>query len=129
MTNAVLRSLEALPASRYIGFRCASQILAEAIPNLGNFPDSHVSTVPATNHAAQRTWNGPTLFLQGGRSQYITESNMRTAGTLFTNSYVHLIEGAGHWVHADAPKETARAIADFVATQAGQPNSVLGYRT
>ena len=128
MTNAVLRSSDGTSATSYIGFRCASQILAEAIPKLGEFPNSDVLAVPTTGHSAQRYWDGPTLFIQGGRSGYITEANMKTAGMQFPKSYVHLIERAGHWVHADAPRETARAIADFVVAQAEQLDGGLCYR-
>ena len=43
----------------------------------------------------------PTLFIRGGSSGYILDSDFEKIETLFPNSEIETIENAGHWVHAE----------------------------
>ncbi len=57
---------------------------------------------------------GPTLFLRGGRSHYILESDTPRIRELFPRAEILTIADAGHWVHADAPEEFVRLIQAFL---------------
>lgn len=47
----------------------------------------------------------PTLFVRGGRSDYIERADIPAIREQFPNSRVETIEFAGHWVQAQAPDE------------------------
>lgn len=62
----------------------------------------------------------PTLYIRGGGSPDLKESDF--IKVLENNSKIRgvVIEGAGHWVHAEKPMETLRIIGDFFNIAAGQ---------
>jgi pimeloyl-ACP methyl ester carboxylesterase len=47
------------------------------------------------------SFNGPTLFLKGAKSDYILSSDEENLFTLFPNAKIVSIKDAGHWVHAE----------------------------
>ena len=54
----------------------------------------------------QNTSYGKTaLFVRGRRSDYIQDADINLIHSIFTNSKVETIEGAGHWLHAEKPQE------------------------
>lgn len=57
---------------------------------------------------------GPTLFIKGERSPYVSPADMPAIRKLFPNSKLEEIPGAGHWVHADAPLPFLRVVRDFL---------------
>jgi esterase len=57
---------------------------------------------------------GPTFFLRGGRSHYISESDTPRIHELFPQADIQTIAEAGHWIHADAPEEFVRLILAFL---------------
>lgn len=59
-------------------------------------------------------FTGPALFLYGTASDYVTEAGRAAIGKAFPQAEFRALEGAGHWLHADRPRETAAAIAEFV---------------
>jgi len=50
-------------------------------------------------------FEGPTLFLRGDRSEYIIASDETEIKYHFPNAKVQTIENAGHWLHAENPKQ------------------------
>lgn len=48
-------------------------------------------------------YDGPTLFIAGGRSHYIQPDNYPVMRQLFPHYRLDTIKDAGHWVHAQAP--------------------------
>ena len=58
-------------------------------------------------------YEGPALFIRGGKSNYILDEDKIHIKKLFPYAEFLTIEGAGHWVHADKPQETYNAIAEF----------------
>jgi len=50
-----------------------------------------------------RSFDGPTLFLAGGRSPYVQPHHHACITRLFPAARVETIPDAGHWLHADAP--------------------------
>lgn len=55
-----------------------------------------------------------TLFIKGDLSNYIPTENDERLKDIFPNSSIININGAGHWVHAEKPKEFINAISTFL---------------
>ncbi|MEM1258356.1 MAG: alpha/beta fold hydrolase [Bacteroidota bacterium] len=51
------------------------------------------------------TFNGPTLFLRGSRSEYIHENDTSIILQHFPNASIGTIANAGHWLHAENPND------------------------
>lgn len=49
-------------------------------------------------------FNKPTLFVRGGNSNYILDSDFITIKNYFPNSTIETIPNVGHWLHAENPK-------------------------
>lgn len=60
-------------------------------------------------------YEGPTLFLKGGTSDYILPEEFETYKSNFPNAELQTIEEAGHWVHAEQPKAFLAAVRSFLA--------------
>ena len=58
--------------------------------------------------------NLPTLFIRGELSGYIQDKDAEKLKQQFPNSELITINGAGHWVHAEKPKEFDDAVNDFL---------------
>lgn len=50
-------------------------------------------------------YDGPTLFLKGDKSEYITQSDFTEIKSHFPQATIETIENAGHWLHAENPKQ------------------------
>ncbi len=77
-------------------------VLAEEMPKIMGFPD--VDTV----------WDGPALFLSGGASDYVLPEHRNKIRTLFPKAKFAKIPGAGHWLHAEKPREFEAAVRAFL---------------
>lgn len=60
------------------------------------------------------SFSKPTLFIKGGNSNYITDEHLPVIKKLFPASNIVTIEGAGHWIHVDAPEEICRIFSGFL---------------
>lgn len=56
----------------------------------------------------------PTLFVRGGTSNYVKNADFDVISKLFPNSAIETIEDAGHWVHAEKPKELLAVLKNFM---------------
>ncbi len=59
-------------------------------------------------------YSGPTLFIKGAKSDYITESYRGAIGRAFPEASAKIIEGAGHWPHAEKPAVFTRLLLRFL---------------
>ncbi|MEO1578408.1 MAG: alpha/beta fold hydrolase [Pseudomonadota bacterium] len=57
---------------------------------------------------------GPTLFLTGATSDYVQRAHRDHIRTLFPNVRFASLPGAGHWLHADKPREFEAAVRVFL---------------
>ncbi len=57
---------------------------------------------------------GPTIFIKGGDSNYITAEHKALITQYFPNSKAHIISDAGHWLHAQKPEHFNRIAARFL---------------
>lgn len=60
-------------------------------------------------------FDGPTLFVEGGRSDYIRAEDRPVIFARFPAAHIEIVPDAGHWVHADAPDEVTALIARFMS--------------
>lgn len=61
-----------------------------------------------------RTFEGPTLFVRGADSDYVSDEDEAAIKKLFPAAEFKAIEQAGHWVHADQPEDFAEVAVDFL---------------
>lgn len=59
-------------------------------------------------------YDGPTLFLAGGKSNYVQDSVEPEIRRLFPQAEVRRIAGAGHWIHAEAPQAVVAELKRFL---------------
>jgi pimeloyl-ACP methyl ester carboxylesterase len=62
----------------------------------------------------ERHFRKPTLFIRGSRSTYIREDDISQIKSIFPCAEVVLIENAGHWVHAESPREFVAVVVEFL---------------
>lgn len=62
----------------------------------------------------RHSFEGPALFLRGGQSPYVTDSDLPAIHKLFPQALLETVPAARHWVHADAPDEFVRHVSDFL---------------
>lgn len=76
-----------------LGFRFNLKVLSEKMNEIGE------------NISSTAVYNGPTLFLRGDRSEYIIPSDMDDIMKHFPTARLETVENAGHWLHAENPKQ------------------------
>lgn len=54
------------------------------------------------------------LIVRGEKSNYITDKDLPDFNSRFTHNYLETIAGAGHWVHAEKPKEFFDVVMKFI---------------
>jgi pimeloyl-ACP methyl ester carboxylesterase len=64
--------------------------------------------------SSERAFEKPTLFIRGERSNYVRDQDLPTIEKLFPRVEHCKIDGAGHWVHADAPEAFLRKVREFL---------------
>lgn len=72
--------------------------LARAMPDIMGFP------------TASAHYDGPALFLTGALSDYVTRAHRDGIKRLFPKARFAKIPGAGHWLHAEKPREFEAAL-------------------
>jgi len=68
-----------------------------------------------TGDALQKddVFTGPTLFIRGEKSSFITDEDEPLIKKHFPNAEIVTIPNAGHWVHANKPKEFMDTVLAF----------------
>lgn len=84
-------------------WRVNLDIIADAIPTIINFPDMK-----------QKTFAHPSLFIGGGNSDYIKESDKPTIRNYFPSALIQTIPETGHWLHAEKTDEVVSIIEQFL---------------
>ncbi len=62
-------------------------------------------------------YNGETLFLKGEKSDYILEDDTKLINVHFPNSKIGTVANAGHWLHAENPKQFYSEVNSFINPQ------------
>lgn len=59
-------------------------------------------------------FEGPTLFLSGSESNYVIEEDRPAILESFPSAHFEVLQGAGHWLHADKPNEFLQQVLRFL---------------
>lgn len=76
--------------------------LAREMPGIVGWPET------------QGQFEGPTLFLTGAESHYVRPEHREKIRGLFPHARFAKLPGAGHWLHADKPREFEETIRVFL---------------
>jgi len=82
--------------------------LERAMPALLDFP----------RELYGRRFEGPTLFVRGGRSDYVRGEHLPVIRRLFPKARIETIPDAHHWLHAERPAELLELVRAFLLTDA-----------
>lgn len=63
---------------------------------------------------ADTQYRARTLFIKGGNSDYITREHQSAIGSLFPHAEAKIINGTGHWLHAEKPNVFAGIVSRFL---------------
>ena len=85
-----------------LGFRFNLKVFNDKISEIG-------VALPIENH-----FNKPTLFLRGDKSDYILDSDFETIYYHFPEAQIITVPNAGHWLHAENPKEFYKEVQRFL---------------
>jgi len=80
-----------------------------------NLPALHDQYSKISNAPTGTTFSGKTLFIKGMNSQYILAEHQTSIQSLFSKASFKMIEGAGHWPHAEKPNIFSSIILKFLA--------------
>lgn len=81
-------------------------------PNLAAIRKNYAGLNPALD--SEQIFSGPTLFLRGDKSDYVSDDDFKSAQRFFPNSKLRTIADAGHWVHAEKPEEFFQVVLQFL---------------
>jgi pimeloyl-ACP methyl ester carboxylesterase len=85
-----------------LGLRVNLPVLMENVSEVGEALPMHSK------------FEGKTLFLKGDRSEYIAAQDEALIKAHFANAKIETIANAGHWLHAENPKDFYAAVINFV---------------
>lgn len=78
----------------------------------------HYPDILDTIHSTE-TFDKPTLFIRGGKSNYILDSDEPAIQQLFPQAKLETVAEAGHWVHAEASEELIALVLNFLSESDG----------
>ncbi|MBO6829669.1 alpha/beta fold hydrolase [Allomuricauda sp.] len=76
-----------------LGFRFNFEVLKDRMEEIGE------------NISGSAVYDGPALFLRGDRSEYIQPNDFAEIKRHFPKATIETIDKAGHWLHAENPKQ------------------------
>ncbi len=85
-------------------WRMNLNVLCRTIDDITAFPVSSALTA----------YPGPTLFIYGSESDYLTKQHYNRIRMLFPHARLRTIPGAGHWVYSEQPEAFASALWGFL---------------
>ena len=84
------------------GWRIGLAEIAAGLPDVLDWP------------ATARRYEGPTLFVGGERSDYVTVAHHEVIVAAFPNARFATVANAGHWLHADNPEGFLAVVEGFL---------------
>ncbi len=123
--SAIAAAMRAIPLRPGLTRAQATQALAETVPDaavrsfllqnlvpgeapqwrigLAGIADAMAEIEGWPDFPAGAAFLGPTLFINGSRSDYVTAAHRDAIRRLFPASHFVTLKDAGHWLHADQP--------------------------
>ena len=100
----LLRNLTPQAQGGFI-FKCSLDYINAGYPQI-----MLANKIPEGMHA----YNGETLFIKGGNSDYILAEHRPAIAAMLPNSKAKIIQGAGHWLHAEKTIAFNKIVLDFI---------------
>ena len=100
----LLRNL-ALDQAGHFSFRCSLPDISLCYPQIMKANELDRNSKP---------YQGETLFIKGGNSNYILAEHRAKIAELLPNSKAKIIQGAGHWLHAEKTTAFNKIVLDFI---------------
>ena len=130
--------MRALALSEGLTRRVADAALAAAVPEAGiraflvqsldfehalprwklGLPEIHAAMPEIEEFSVAGRYEGPTLVIAGGRSDYIRPEHHSGFSALFPAARFATVAGAGHWLHAEKPNEFLALLEPFLGERA-----------
>ena len=98
----ILQNLESRDGA--LAWRLNLTALADNMDSLIGFPDD----LPG------QSYDGPSLFLHGGKSDYVGPHNQAEVKARFPAAEITGVPDAGHWVHAEQPEAFLAQVTPFL---------------
>jgi len=86
-----------------LGLRINLDVLTENVSEVGEALPIHAK------------FDKPTLFLRGDKSEYIAKTDEKLITTHFTDTEIKTVDNAGHWLHAENPKQFYEFVMNFIS--------------
>ena len=96
------RIAHVLSAMKEVGWKLNLAALEAEMPKIVGWPGT------------QGLFPNPALFLTGADSPYVRAEHRETIRTLFPKARFAKIPGAGHWLHAEKPREFEETVRVFL---------------
>lgn len=82
--------------------------------NLNNIEQGYQQIMQRNETEDGQPFNGKTLFIKGGDSDYILAKHQEAIKTLFPYAKAKIIQGTGHWLHAEKTVAFNKIVMDFL---------------
>ena len=66
--------------------------------------ESNYTNISRFEAPAGKQYSGNVTFIKGGNSDYIKREHQADIAALFPNAKARIVEGTGHWLHAEKPQ-------------------------
>jgi len=86
----------------YFDFKCNLEFIEQCYPQI------------MKAYQGEQHFNGKALFIKGGNSSYISAEHRDIIMQLFPQSRAKIIQGAGHWLHAEKTTAFNKIVNDFL---------------
>jgi esterase len=84
--------------------------------NLNYIAQGYEQIMQSLSGQTEQQFNGDTLFIKGANSDYILPEHQSAIALLFPKAKAKIIQGAGHWLHAEKTVAFNKIVASFLNT-------------
>lgn len=114
-TNQLTELVKSKPLASFLSMNLAKKQNGEFywkmnVDSVYKAYDPHITVFPAK----EGKYEGPTIFICGADSDFVNFNDIDKIKKFFPNSSFVKIEKAGHWLHADKPKEFSDIACKFI---------------
>ncbi|KAL5504056.1 hypothetical protein ACEPAH_8129 [Sanghuangporus vaninii] len=99
----LLTNLDTTRLGKPVRFRIPLETIKKSLDDLGDFP----------YEPGEASWDGPTLFIKGSKSNYIKKNNLDKIKQFFPKMEMETLDAA-HWVHYERPKDFVHSVVQFI---------------
>ncbi len=82
--------------------------------NLNNIEQGYPQIMQSNIAQDDQQFSGSTLFIKGGNSNYILAKHQKAIARLFPNAKAKIIQGSGHWLHAEKTVAFNKIVLNFL---------------